>query len=114
MESMFSTPRHEADELLDESPSAWPAVVAAIFAWFVALLRIVIGQARQESLDLDIVLAVGATLLIPSIVLSFWLHARRSRRTQRRRPVELTLVSSSPRRRVAIVHMHKENTRHSA
>src|SRR5262249_25056914 len=111
MESMFSTPRPEAEEPHGESSSAWPALAAALFAWAMAFARVVVGRARQESLNLDVVLAAGASLLIPSIVLGFWFTARRGRRAKPR--AELRLVSSV--HRVArSAPMHKENTQRSA
>ena len=99
-ESMFSTPHSNEGEPSEEALSAWPAVAAASFACLIALMRLVIGHIRQESLDLDLVLAAGATVLIPAIVLLFWLNARPFRRVQRlaqrplsRRHEQLSLVA---------------------
>src|SRR5262245_26103288 len=104
---MSSPRRHEAQVAHDDGPSVWPAAIAAIFAWIMALMRALIGQAHQERLNLDIALAFGAAFLIPSVVLLFWLQARRLRRSQRLRGVvqspirpHLRLVSSATAPRV--------------
>jgi hypothetical protein len=104
---MFSAPPDDASDHQADGPSAWPAIGAAFFAWIMALLRTLIGRARQEGLNLDIVFAFTATLLIPSIVLIFWLQARRARRAGRIGGIQpaparprLRLVSSAPAPRV--------------
>jgi len=101
-ESPFSTPRTETVDT--EAPSPWPAIAAASFAWLIALARLVVGQQRAERTDLDVVLALGATILIPSIVLVLWLNARR-RRTQRAaldRPHLHLVAPSRPSTRTAV------------
>src|SRR5262249_17786382 len=97
---MLTTPR-AADEPRDESVSAWPALVAALFAWAMAVARVVIGRIYRENADLDVILALGASLFIPSIVLLVWVNARRANRlarvaSSRARP-KLSLVVSASR-----------------
>lgn len=97
-ESMFSTPRGDAQKRGAGDFSAWPAVGAASFAWFISLMRLVIGQACRESMDLDLALAAGATLVVPAIVSFFWLSDRRFRRTEwlDRVPLSVSRLPSSP------------------
>jgi hypothetical protein len=97
---MFPTPSDEAEAPAPDGASIWPAIAAALFAWAMAFARALIGRARHESLDIDVVLSVGAMLLIPSIVLLFWLSARRASRRARvaarsERP-KLSLAWSAP------------------
>jgi hypothetical protein len=95
--------------------SVWPAVAAASFGWLVALVRLLVGHGRGENLDVDLVLAGGAALLIPLICVIFWLNARRA--MQRRRPPSrelhggrhLTLVRSGAARLRSAPAVHKEN-----
>src|SRR5436305_4031776 len=75
---------HDSDTM-----SVWPAVAAASFGWLVALGRLFVGHGRGENLDVDLVLAGGAVLLIPSICAVFLLNARRARRVRRRAQPEV-------------------------
>jgi hypothetical protein len=134
-ESMFSPPRNDAQQRDGGGLSAWPALAAASFAWLISLVRLLVGQGRHESFDLDLALAVGAMLLIPSIILLSWLTARRARRaplargTASDRRTRLSLVPSAPRSRLRVevsvgrwqerpavlaASMHKENMRRGA
>src|SRR6266542_3844468 len=97
---MFSTSRNEEGQPDQGALSAWPAVAAASFAWIIALLRLLVGRARQEHLDLDIALAAGSALLIPAVILMFWLSVRRrgpsTHFNARGRRPHLSLISSTP------------------
>jgi len=99
---MFTTPRDDALQRDGARLSVWPAIAAASFAWLMALLRLLVGESRRESLNVDLVLALGALLLIPALVLLVSLDDRRaararSARTERRGRHHLYLVSAMPR-----------------
>jgi len=132
---MFSPPRSDAQQRDAGGLSAWPALAAASFAWLMALVRLLVGQRRHESLDLDLALAAGAMLVIPSIILLSWRTYCRARRappargTGFDRRTHLSLVPSAPRSglrievsvgrwqarpAVSAASMHKENMRHGA
>ncbi len=98
-ESMFAT--RDGEQRLG-SLSVWPAAAAASFAWLMALLRLCVGEARREILDLDMTLAMGALVLVPAIIVVVCLNARRAGRARfagaavRGDRHHLRLVSSTP------------------
>jgi len=65
-ESMLSMPESRVEE--PEPTSHWPALVAISCAWFVALVRCILGLFWREGLDFDMALTALALAAIPLAV----------------------------------------------